>query len=293
MLSEDLLKKVKRIEIISKKISREVFAGTYRSNFKGRGMEFASVREYCAGDDVRSIDWNVSSRTGRLHVKQYAEERELTMMLALDLSASMFFFSQESTKRELMAEISAIMAFAANINNDKVGLLLFSDRIERYVPPRKGRQHVLRIIRDILEFSPLGGQTFIDSGLAYLSKVLKKRAIVVLCSDFLNEGYERALAVTGKKHDLILMRFTDPRERTLPKAGLYRLEDSETGEIAYLDLNKRGNRDLFSRTCRDRDGRLGDLVRRHRIDALDFTVGSDYERRLIKFFSERKKRKSR
>lgn len=293
MLSEDLLKKVKRIEIISKKISREVFAGTYRSNFKGRGMEFASVREYCAGDDVRSIDWNVSSRTGRLHVKQYAEERELTMMLALDLSASMFFFSQESTKRELMAEISAIMAFAANINNDKVGLLLFSDRIERYVPPRKGRQHVLRIIRDILEFSPLGRQTSIDSGLAYLSKVLKKRAIVVLCSDFLNEGYERALAVTGKKHDLILMRFTDPRERALPKAGLYRLEDSEAGEIAYLDLNKRGNRDLFSRTCRDRDGRLGDLVRRHRIDALDFTVGSDYERRLIKFFSERKKRKSR
>ena len=290
MLSEDLLKKVKRIEIISKKISREVFAGTYHSNFKGRGMEFASVREYCPGDDVRSIDWNVSSRTGRLHVKQYVEERELTMILALDLSASMFFFSQENTKRELMAEISAIMAFAANINNDKVGLLLFSDQIERYVPPRKGRQHILRIIRDILEYTPTGRKTSIESGLVYLSKVLKKRAIVVLCSDFLDEGYERALAVTGKKHDLILMRYTDPRERSLPKAGLFRLQDSETGRTVYLDLHNRNSRDLFARTRQRRDSRLGELVRRYRIDELEFTVGSDYERKLIGFFAERRKR---
>jgi len=293
MLTEELLKKVKRIEIISRKISREVFVGAYHSTFKGRGMEFASVREYYPGDDVRFIDWNVSSRMGRLHVKQYVEERELTLILALDLSASMFFFSQEHTKREVMAEISAIIAFAANFNNDKVGLLLFSDQIEKYVPPRKGRQHILRIIRDILEFNPVGRKTSLDLGLAYLSKVLKKKSIVLLFSDFIDTNYLRALKVAGKKHDLILMRFTDPRERELPKSGIFRLEDSESGRIEYLDLNNRKNRDLFHRSQNERDAMLANIVKRYRIDELEFLVGRDYERPLMKFFAERKKRMGR
>ncbi len=293
MLKEDVLKKVKRIEIISRKISREVFAGAYHSSFKGRGMEFESVREYYPGDDIRFIDWNVSSRIGKLHVKQYVEERELTLVLALDLSASMFFFSQKDTKREVMAEISAIIAFAANINNDKVGLLLFSDQIEKYVPPRKGRQHILRIIRDILEYQPAGQKTSLDMGLAYLSKVLKKKSIVLLFSDFLDTGYQRALKVAGKKHDLILMRFTDPRERDLPKSGIYRLADSETGQIVDLDLNNQNNRNLYSRTWRERSSQLDNMVKRYRIDEVEFLVGSNYERPLIKFFAERKKRMGR
>ncbi len=293
MLSEDLLKKVKRIEIISRKISREVFAGAYHSTFKGRGMEFASVREYCAGDDIRFIDWNVSSRTGRLHVKQYVEERELTVILALDLSASMFFFTQERTKRELMAEISAIIAFAANINNDKVGLLLFSDQVEKYVPPRKGRQHILRIIRDILEYPPSGKKTSLDLGMAYLSKVLKKKSIVLLFSDFLDTGYERALRLAGKKHDLILMRFTDPREIQMPPGGLYRLQDSETDQIRYVDLYDPQCQALFKQSLRNRESRLDTLTKRYRIDEMEFLVGRDYEKPLVKFFAERKKRMGR
>lgn len=293
MFSEDVLKKVKRIEIVSRKISREVFAGAYHSSFKGRGMEFASVREYSPGDDIRFIDWNVSSRTGRLHVKQYVEERELTLILALDLSASMFFFSHEQTKRELMAEISAIVAFAANINNDKVGLLLFSDQVEKYVPPRKGRQHILRIIRDILEYQPRREKTSLQYGLAYLSRVLKKKAIVLLFSDFLDTDYDKALKVAGKKHDLILMRFTDPRELDLPQSGLFRLKDSETGLIKCLDLYRKKNRQLFLRFRKSREDSLLQLTRQYRIDEMEFVVGREYERPMLRFFAQRKKRLGR
>lgn len=290
MQSEELLKKVKRIEIISRKISREVFAGAYHSTFKGRGMEFASVREYAPGDDIRFIDWNVSSRMGRLHVKQFVEERELTLMLALDLSSSMFFFSNDLTKREVMAEIAAIIAFAANYNNDKVGLMLFSDQVEKYIPPRKGRQHILRIIRDILEFQPAGRKTDLQTGVAYLSRVLKKKSILMLFSDFIDTGFDRALKLAGSKHDLILMRFTDPRERSLPHKGLYSLEDCETGQQIIVDLFQGEVRNRFAAWWKEKQSELKDLARKYRIDEIEFSVGKDYERPLMKFFNERKKR---
>ncbi|MBN2345317.1 MAG: DUF58 domain-containing protein, partial [Candidatus Aminicenantes bacterium] len=221
MIAEEILRKIKRIEILSRKAARELFAGEYHSAFRGRGMEFLQVREYEAGDDWRFIDWNVSSRLGRLYVKQFVEERELTVLLALDLSSSLDFVSSRKSKKEIAAELSALIAFTAMLNNDKVGLLLFSDRIEMYIPPKKGRTHLLRLIREVIEFAPQGRGTAIADALAYLTSLIKKKAVVFLISDFLDEGFETALKIAGRKHDLIAIDICDRAELAPPRRGSF------------------------------------------------------------------------
>lgn len=293
MISEEILKKIRRIEIISRKSSKEIFAGEYHSAFKGRGMEFSEVREYIPGDDIRFIDWNVSSRMGKLFVKQFVEERELTVILAIDLSASLNFFSHTKSKKEIAAEISAIIAFTAMLNNDKVGLLLFTGEIERFVPPKKGRSHLLRLISEILSFSATGKGTSINNGLEYLNKVIKKKAIVFLISDFIDENYEQAIKVSSSKHDLIAIQVLDPKEQTLPAAGTFLLKDPESDETFFADFSSRRLRRRFQEQRESRRLYLEQLFKRYSIDNINITHEENYDKALIDFFLERKKKYSR
>jgi uncharacterized protein (DUF58 family) len=290
MISEEILKKVKRIEIISKKSSKETFQGEYHSTFKGRGVEFSEVREYIAGDDVRFIDWNVSSRMGKLYVKQFVEERELTVILAIDLSASLSFFSGTKSKKELAAEISAIIAFTAMLNNDKVGLLLFTDSVELYIPPKKGKVHLLRIIREILTFDPAGKKTSINEGLIYLNKVIKKKAIVFLISDFISDNFSTSLKVSSQKHDLIAINISDFREHNVPRAGLFMLRDSENEEEFYVDFSSPKIRNGFIDDLRERDRMLQELFLKYNVDTINILSEQDYEIELFNFFLKRKKK---
>lgn len=293
MIAEEILKKIRRIEIISKKSSRELFAGEYHSAFKGRGMEFSEVREYIAGDDIRFIDWNVSSRMGKLYVKQFVEERELTVILAIDLSASLNFFSRSKSKKEIAAEISAIIAFTASMNNDKVGLLIFTDQVERFIPPKKGKTHLLRIIREILNFEPKGRGTSIENGLVYLNKVLKKKAILFLLSDFIDEGFSQSLKIAGQKHDLIAVKISDVRESALPQTGTFILRDHETGEDFFVDFASKRVRESFLENYRKTHERLEDLFKRYDVDYIFIDSEVEYEKPLIDFFLERKKKFTR
>ena len=230
MLTKELLKQVRQIEIKTRGVVNEVFSGEYHSVFKGRGMEFSEVREYQIGDDIRTIDWNVSARFGHPYVKIFEEERELTLMLLVDLSGSLVFGSVEKTKQQIAAELTAILAFSAMKNNDKVGLILFTDQIEKFVPPRKGKSHVLRIIREVLSFEPRGNKTSIKAALEYFNHSVKKKSIAFLISDFIDDGYDRILRIVGKKHDLVNILLEDPRETEIPKVGLIKLKDAETGK---------------------------------------------------------------
>lgn len=293
MIAEEILKKVRRIEIISRKSSRELFAGEYHSAFKGRGMEFSEVREYLPGDDIRFIDWNVSSRMGRLYVKQFVEERELTVILAIDLSASLSFLSQAKSKKEIIAEISAIIAFTANLNSDKVGLLIFTDKIERFIPPKKGKTHLLRIIREILTFAPEGKATSIDNGLVYLNKVLKKKAIVFLLSDFIDTGFTQSLKITARKHDLIALKITDMRERELPKAGMFILKDHETGEEFLVDFSSDHTRAVFLDDRKKTENKLLEVFKKYSVDYILIEDETNYEKPLFDFFLERKRKFAR
>lgn len=290
MLPEEILKKIKRIEIISRKTSQEVLAGEYHSAFKGRGMEFSEVREYMAGDDIRLIDWNVSSRMGKLYVKQFVEERELTVILAIDLSASLGFFSGTKSKKEIAAEISAIVAFTAMLNNDKVGLLMFTDQIERFIPPQKGKTHLLRLIREILHFQPRGKGTSIHNGLVYLNKVTKKRAIVFLISDFIDKGFSRPLKVSSQKHDLIAVDISDLRERSLPPKGIFILKDMETDEEFYVDFAAPEIRHGFSNVLEKSRRELQELFKKLRVDWIPIGDEKNYEKPLFDFFLERKRK---
>jgi len=293
MIAEEILRKIKRIEIISRKAARDIFAGEYHSAFKGRGMEFSQVREYQAGDDSRFIDWNVSSRLGRLYVKQFIEERELTIILALDLSASLRFASQAKSKKEIAAELSALIAFTAMLNNDKVGLLLFSDRIEQYTPPQKGRTHLLRLIRDIIEFQPQGRGTSIGGALAYLTSLIKKKAVVFLISDFLDEGFETALKIASRKHDLIAIDIADRVERTPPGRGYFFLKDLESQAGFSADFGRPLLRSEFLRRRREKKRQLQELLRQHVIDSLVIHSDQDYETPLFDLFLKRKKKFAR
>ena len=234
MIPREILKKVRHIEIATKGLVNEVFSGEYHSVFKGRGMTFAEVREYQYGDDIRSIDWNVTARAGTPFVKIYEEERELTVVLVVDVSASGNFGTQERMKGEVAVELSAVLAFSAIKNHDKIGLILFSDRIEKFVPPRKGRRHVLRVLRELLFHKPEGRGTDIGGALEYLSRVVPRRSVVFLVSDFLGTGFSRPLSVAGRRHDLIAVRMRDPRESEIPPVGLVEMEDPETGERVEL-----------------------------------------------------------
>lgn len=286
----DILRKVRRLEIKARGLIDAVLAGQYRSVFKGRGMNFEEVREYQPGDEVRSIDWNVTARMGHPYIKKFTEERELTVMLVVDVSASGTFGSVELSKRELAAEVASLLAFSAIRNNDKVGLILFSDHVEHFIPPKKGRTHTLRLIRDILYFRPEGRGTRPDLALRYLNKVLSRKAVVFLVSDFQCGDMSRELSITSSRHDLVAIPVIDPKEEELPDVGLVTLEDSETGELLEINTSSKTARAAYAHFAQKRRAELDRLFRRNRIDAIALKTSDDYLPALRGFFKMRERR---
>ena len=291
MIPKDLARKIHAIEIYTTRIVNDVLAGEYESAFKGRGMEFDEVREYQIGDDVRSIDWNVTARAGRPFIKKYREERELTVIFLVDLSASGNFGSIGQTKNELAAEICALLAFAAIRNNDKVGLIVFTDQVEMFIPPGKGVRHVLRVIREILSFRPGRTGTDLGAALDYLGRVQSRTAVVFLISDFQADGFERSLRVVGRKHDLIALCVSDRRESSLPDVGLMELEDAETGETVLIDTGSREVRERFDDLSARQTAALSELFRSAGIDRIHIRTGTAYLREVLDFFRRRERRK--
>ena len=290
MIPREILKQVRRIEISTRGLVNEVFSGEYHSVFKGRGMNFAEVREYQYGDDIRSIDWNVTARAGAPFVKIFEEERELTVMLVVDVSASGEFGSRGRWKGEGAVEICALLAFSAIKNNDKVGLIIVSDRIEKFVPPRKGRKHVLRVLRELLFHEPEGRGTDLTVALEYLNHVQRKKAVTFLVSDFQDEGFDRALAVAGRRHDLIAVRLGDRRERTLPPLGYLELEDLETGDRVVVNTSDETFRSNFERQVTERAAGLDRALRKSKVDVIDIETGEPYVKPLMRFFQDRARR---
>ena len=293
MTPREVLRKVRRLEIRTRRLVDESLAGSYHSVFRGRGVEFAEVREYEPGDDVRTIDWNVSAKMGHPFVKKFTEERELTVMLVVDASASGRFGTSVATKLETAAEISALLAFSAIRNNDRVGLILFTDRVERFVPPRKGRDHGLRDLRELLAFETEGRGTDLRGALEVLRRVVSKRSVVFLLSDFQAEGYETSLRAANLKHDMVAISISDPREETLPRAGLVAVHDAETGRPILIDSGSAAVRRLYTeRKLRERD-RMRTAIKRAKTDLLELSTGTDYDRQLVGFFRERARRATR
>lgn len=292
MLTPELIKKIRRIEIRTRHLVNTSFAGEYHAIFKGRGMEFDEVRPYQRGDEVRTIDWNVTARTGQLFVKRYVEERELTVMLLVDASASGQFGTVNRFKREIAAELAAVLAFSAITNNDKVGLLIFTDQIELYISPRKGRRHVLRLIRDLLAFEPQGYQTNLKLGLETLNHMLKRRSIIFLVSDFLSppDSYRSILQVSNRRHDIIAVTLSDPREHEWPGVGLVALEDAETGQIQWVDTSSRQWREAFVERVNELRLARERVFRKAKVDRINITTDSDYVIPLTNFFEKRARR---
>ena len=290
MIPKEILKKVKRIEISTRGLVNEVFSGEYHSVFKGRGMEFAEVREYQIGDDIRNIDWNVSARSGSPYVKVFDEERELTVMLMVDVSASGSFGTASQLKGEVAAELCAVLAFSAIKNNDKVGLMIFSDKIEKFIPPRKGKQHVLRVIREILYFKPEDAKTDLNIALEYLNRVVKRRSIVFIISDFLTENYEKALQVANKKHDIISIDIIDPREVEIPNVGFLELEDAETGETVLIDTGSTEIRETFFSESQEERDKREKFFKSIGVDNINVLTDRSYVEPITKFFKMRAKR---
>ena len=288
-----LLKKVRKIEIKTKALSHQIFAGEYHSAFKGRGMAFSEVREYQWGDDVRSMDWNVTARLRAPYVKVYEEERELTVVLLVDVSRSGLFGTAVETKRERIAEIAAVLSFSAILNNDKVGALFFSDRVEKFIPPGKGRSHLLHIIREMLDLQPVSDGTDIGVALKFLTNAIKKKCTAFLLSDLLdadaegNPRYEEALKVAVNRHDLSVIKVHDPRERTLPAVGLVHVKDSETGAAAWVDTGSRRVRDAYERWFSDLSARETELFNRYQVDHVDIATDADYVKGLMALFNRR------
>jgi len=290
VLPKEILRKIRRIQIYTSRTVNDILAGQYRSVFKGRGMEFAEVREYQAGDDVRFIDWNVTARMGRPYVKLFAEERELTVMLLVDASGSGRFGSAGQTKNDIAAEIAALIAFSAIRNNDKVGLLVFTDRVEKFVAPKKGRSHVLRVIREILYFKPEGKGTDIASAIEYLMRVTSRRTVAFLISDFIASGFERKLRAANRRHDMIALRIADPRELELPRVGLIELEDPETGARTLVNTRSAKLRKRFKRDSLKRRAEQAKALRSMNVDNVDIRTDSSYVEPLVKFFKMRERR---
>lgn len=287
---QEVLKKVRLIQIHARRAVNDVLAGEYSSVFKGRGMEFDEVREYVPGDDVRSIDWNVTARMGHPYVKRFVEERELTVLFLVDLSASGAFGSVHALKNEVAAEVCALLAFSAIKNHDKVGLIIFTDQVELYIPPKKGARHVLRVIRELLYFKPRKAKTDIAGALDFAGKVGKKKGVLFLVSDFLGEGYPKPLRILGKRHDVIAVSVTDPREVTMPDVGLIELEDAETGEVVLLDTGSRKVRAQYEREGRGRAAALKVALASSGVDQVEVMTDRDYLRSLLKFFRTRERR---
>lgn len=290
METSELIKKVRKIEIRTKGLVNQVFSGEYHSVFKGKGMAFSEVREYQLGDDIRTIDWNVSARFNHPFVKVFEEERELTVMLVVDVSGSGEFGTVHQMKKDIAAELCAVLAFSALQNNDKVGVIFFSDMVEKFIPPKKGRTHILRIVREVLDFEPSHRRTSIGEGLRYLTSAIKKRSIAFLISDFIDDGYEDALKIAAKKHDLIGIRLHDPRESELAPVGLMRVKDAESGESIWIDTGNRSVREQYRQWWTDRQQARSKLFRRSGVDAIDIRIDQSYINPLMAFFRVREKR---
>jgi uncharacterized protein (DUF58 family) len=290
MLPREVVRQVRRLHIRARRAVEDLLGGEYHSVFKGTGIAFEEVREYQPGDDIRAIDWNVTARMGHPFVKRFIEERELTVMLLVDVSASQQFGTRLHPKREVAAELAAILAFTAIANNDKVGLISFTDRVERYVPPRKGTRHVLRLIRDILFFQPEHSRTSVRAALDFVNRVLHRRAIIFLLSDFLDTGYEKAFKRTGKRHDLIAVPIADPREAELPAVGLLQMEDAETGRQILVDTSSARVREAYAAAARKRREQFRQLARSARIDLIEVATDGGHLEALIRFFRLRERR---
>lgn len=287
MDTSELLKRVRKVEIKTRSLSRHIFSGDYHSAFRGRGMSFSEVRSYQYGDEVRDIDWNVTARTGEPHIKVFEEERELTIMLVVDISKSVQFGTGTSWKNEWMTELSAVLGFSALQNNDKVGLILFTDRVELYMPPQKGRQHLLRIIRELLYFQPQGRKTDINVPLAYLTNVIKKKSITFVMSDFISPGYETTLRLAAKRHDVIGIHVHDPAEFMLPDAGMIRMRDPESGQIAVVDSGDYKVKAAFSNRFLAGVREFKDQFKRAKCDTLSMATDQSYIQELHRFFKSR------
>ena len=288
----DILKRVRKIEIKTRGLSNEIFAGKYHTAFRGRGMSFSEVREYRAGDDVRDIDWNVTARSRKPHIKVYEEERELTMMLLVDVSGSRLFGSTERTKKNLMTEIAAVLAFSAAQNNDKVGCIFFSDKVEKFIPPKKGRSHILMIIRELIGFEPESKRTCLSEPIRFLTNVNKKRCTTFILSDFLDssrdeEALDDALKIARGRHDLVGIRITDPREAELPDVGIVELRDAETGRKVWVDTSSRAVRNHYAARWQQRSERILETLKHNRIDTAEVSTDEDYVAELIKLFKQR------
>ena len=288
----DILRRVRKIEIKTRGLSNEIFAGKYHTAFRGRGMSFSEVREYRAGDDVRDIDWNVTARSSKPHIKIYEEERELTMMLLVDVSGSRMFGTTERMKKNVITEIAAVLAFSAAQNNDKVGCIFFSDKVEKFIPPKKGKSHILMIIRELISFEPESSRTAISEAVRYLTNVNKKRCTTFILSDFMNAPRDKApledaLKIAGSKHDLVGIRVYDRREAELPDVGIVELQDAETGGRVWLDTSSRSVREHYARSWEERNEAINELLRRNRIDTAMISTDGDYVAELIKLFKKR------
>jgi uncharacterized protein (DUF58 family) len=286
----EILRKIRRLELRTRRLVESSFAGQYQSVFKGRGMNFEEVRPYSPGDEIRAIDWNVTARTGEPYIKKFTEEREMTVMIVLDVSASGDFGSVRESKREMAAEVASILAFSAIHNNDKVGLLLFSDRVELFIPPKKGRLHILRLIREMLFFSPKGRGTDLAGALEYMNKVITRRAVVFVISDFLAGDFSRPLTVSARRHDMVALTVVDPAEEALPDVGVILLEDPETGEQIEVDTSRRAITGNYARLAGERAKELGTLFGSRGVDMVQLRTDRDYLPMLRSFFDRRGRR---
>jgi uncharacterized protein (DUF58 family) len=283
----ELIKRVRKIEIKTRGLTNQIFAGEYHSAFKGRGMAFSEVREYQYGDDIRNIDWNVTARFNHPYIKIFEEERELTVMLVIDVSGSHQFGTSQRLKKTLMAELAAVLAFSAIKNNDKIGAILFTDRVERFIPPKKGRQHTLRVIRELIEFEPQHQTTNISEGLRYLTNAIKKRSIAFVISDFINTNFEDALSIANRKHDLVALRIYDHREAEIPSLGLVQVKDAETGEQSWVDTSDRSVREAYMQWWKSNQALLTGMFAKRGVDNVMIRTDEDYVKPLIKLFKQR------
>jgi len=290
METAEILKKVRKIEIKTRGLSHQVFSGHYHSAFKGKGMTFSEVREYQYGDDIRSIDWNVTARFNHPYVKIFDEERELTVMLVIDVSGSNEFGTRQQLKEELMMEIAAVLAFSAIQNNDKVGVVFFSDRVEKFIPPKKGKSHILRIIRELIDFQPRSQQTNISEGLRFLSNAIKKKCIAFVISDFMDKGFEQALRIASRKHDIVAVRVFDKRETEIPKMGMVKVLNKETGKAMWIDTNDPGLRSNYSSHWNRNDQSLIMIFKRLGVDSATIPTGENYVKPLVNLFKLRESR---
>nr|WP_297308324.1 DUF58 domain-containing protein [uncultured Flavobacterium sp.] len=287
METKDILQKVRKIEIKTRRLSDHIFSGEYHTSFKGKGMSFAEVRQYQYGDDIRAIDWNVTARYNEPYIKVFEEERELTLMLMVDISGSQNFGSSAQFKNDIVTEIAATLAFSATTNNDKIGLILFSDQIELFIPPKKGKSHVLRIIRELIQFEPKSNKTNISQALEYLTKVMKKKAIVFLISDFQTQDYEKTLKIAAKKHDITGIRIYDKREKEMPNVGLVLMQDAETGEEMFVNTNDKDVRLSYAKHFDEMENYFKNIFTKSGAGTINSSVNESYVKKLLAYFKAR------